>query len=104
MIARTVPRPERAAMNPNPTTSRRTFLGRTAALTLAAALAPDLLRAQAEEEAADEAIAAEVIRRAEILAGLEFTDVVAGPGFHGPVHRQFRWAAGVQAVRGQYCQ
>jgi len=74
MIARTVPRPERAAMNPNPTTSRRTFLGRTAALTLAAALAPDLLRAQAEEEAADEAIAAEVIRRAEILAGLEFTD------------------------------
>jgi len=57
----------------NPRSSRRGFLGRTAALTLAAALAPDLLRAQAEEEA-DEGIALEVIRRAEVLAGLEFTD------------------------------
>ena len=60
-------------MNPNPQTSRRAFLGRTAALTLAAALAPDLLRAQAEQEA-DEGVALEVIRRAEVLAGLEFTD------------------------------
>ena len=53
--------------------TRRGFLGRTAALTLAAAVAPDLLHAQADGEADDDGIALDVIRRAETLAGLEFT-------------------------------
>ena len=51
--------------------SRRRFLGHTAALTIISAFAPGLAQAQQEEEA--DKIAADVIARAEELAGLEFT-------------------------------
>lgn len=51
--------------------ARRDFLGRSAALTLAAILVPELLYGQ---EAADDVEILESIRRAERLAGLEFTD------------------------------
>ena len=57
--------------------SRRTFLGRSAALTLVATLAPDLLRAQDDADIDREAML-EVIRRAERLSGLEFTEEERG--------------------------
>jgi Asp-tRNA(Asn)/Glu-tRNA(Gln) amidotransferase A subunit family amidase len=51
--------------------ARRDFLGRSAALALAAVLVPELLRGQDELEDAE---LLEVIRRGETLAGLSFTD------------------------------